>query len=63
MSLGINKINIDTDIRQAFARRLRDLLEKDSEVYDPRKILGPCRDAMKEVIKQKMILFGAAGKA
>ncbi|SHE28881.1 fructose-bisphosphate aldolase [Thermoanaerobacter uzonensis DSM 18761] len=63
VSLGINKINIDTDIRQAFARRLRDLLEKDSEVYDPRKILGPCRDAMKEVIKQKMILFGAAGKA
>lgn len=63
VSLGINKINIDTDIRQAFARRLRDLLEKDSEVYDPRKILGPCKDAMKEVIKQKMILFGAAGRA
>ncbi|MGB9779610.1 class II fructose-1,6-bisphosphate aldolase [Caldanaerobacter sp.] len=63
VSLGINKINIDTDIRQAFAGRLRSLLEEDKEVYDPRKILGPCKDAMKEVIKKKMILFGSSGRA
>jgi fructose-bisphosphate aldolase class II len=63
VSLGINKINIDTDIRQAFAARLRSLLEEDKQVYDPRKILGPCKDAMKEVIKKKMILFGASGRA
>ena len=63
VSLGINKINIDTDIRQAFAARLRNLLEEDKQVYDPRKILGPCKDVMKEVIKKKMILFGASGRA
>ncbi|KKC30835.1 class II fructose-1,6-bisphosphate aldolase [Caldanaerobacter subterraneus] len=63
VSLGINKINIDTDVRQAFTARLRRLLEEDKEVYDPRKILGPCKEAMKEVIKQKMILFGSSGKA
>ncbi|AAM23441.1 MAG: Fructose/tagatose bisphosphate aldolase [Caldanaerobacter subterraneus] len=63
VSLGINKINIDTDVRQAFTARLRRLLEEDKEVYDPRKILGPCKEAMKEVIKQKMILFGSSLKA
>ncbi|SNX53572.1 class II fructose-1,6-bisphosphate aldolase [Thermoanaerobacterium sp. RBIITD] len=63
VSLGVNKINIDTDIRQGFAARLRELLQNDHEVYDPRKILGPCKDAMKEVVKNKMRLFGSAGKA
>lgn len=62
VSLGINKINIDTDIRQAFAWRLREVLKTDQEVYDPRKILGPCKDAMKEVVKNKMRLFGSTGK-
>lgn len=62
VSLGINKINIDTDIRQAFAWRLREVLKLDQEVYDPRKILGPCKDAMKEVVKNKMKLFGSAGR-
>lgn len=62
VSLGINKINIDTDIRQAFAWRLREVLKEDQKVYDPRKILGPCKDAMKEVVKNKMKLFGSAGK-
>lgn len=63
VSLGVNKINIDTDIRQAFAARLRELLKEDEEVYDPRKILGPCKEAMKEVIKNKMRMFGSEGRA
>ncbi|MDI3312097.1 MAG: class II fructose-bisphosphate aldolase, partial [Thermoanaerobacterium sp.] len=63
VSLGVNKINIDTDIRQAFAARLRELLKDDEEVYDPRKILGPCKEAMKEVIKNKMRMFGSEGRA
>ncbi|MEG6567110.1 class II fructose-1,6-bisphosphate aldolase [Thermoanaerobacterium saccharolyticum] len=63
VSLGVNKINIDTDIRQAFAARLRELLKNDEEVYDPRKILGPCKEAMKEVIKNKMRMFGSEGRA
>lgn len=63
VSLGVNKINIDTDIRQAFAARLRELLKEDGEVYDPRKILGPCKEAMKEVVKSKMRMFGSEGRA
>lgn len=63
VSLGVNKINIDTDIRQAFAARLRELLKEDQEVYDPRKILGPCKEAMKEVVKSKMKMFGSEGRA
>ncbi|MFU0782516.1 MAG: class II fructose-1,6-bisphosphate aldolase [Thermoanaerobacterium thermosaccharolyticum] len=63
VSLGVNKINIDTDIRQAFAARLRELLKEDGEVYDPRKILGPCKEAMKEVVKNKMRMFGSEGRA
>lgn len=63
VSLGVNKINIDTDLRQAFAARLRELLKEDGEVYDPRKILGPCKEAMKEVVKNKMRMFGSEGRA
>ncbi|MDI6603672.1 MAG: class II fructose-1,6-bisphosphate aldolase [Thermoanaerobacteraceae bacterium] len=62
VSLGINKINIDTDIRQAFTAKLRDIIDKDKVVYDPRKILGPCKEAMKEVVMNKMKLFGSAGR-
>lgn len=60
---GINKINIDTDIRMAFNKAVREFVKNDPDAYDPRKIVGPARDAMKEVIKEKMMMFGAAGKA
>ncbi|PAB59806.1 class II fructose-1,6-bisphosphate aldolase [Anaeromicrobium sediminis] len=63
VSLGINKINIDTDIRQAFHRAVKKFVAENPDVYDPRKIVGPARDAMKEVIKTKMEMFGSTGKA
>lgn len=62
VSLGVNKINIDTDIRLSFSAAVRDFVDK-SDAYDPRKILMPARDAMKETIKEKMVMFGSAGKA
>ncbi len=62
VSLGVNKINIDTDIRLSFNAAVRDFIGK-SDAYDPRKIITPARDAMKETIKTKMIMFGSAGKA
>ena len=62
VSLGVNKINIDTDIRLSFSAAVRDFVDK-SDAYDPRKIITPARDAMKETIKEKMIMFGSAGKA
>ncbi|KPU27418.1 tagatose-bisphosphate aldolase [Caloranaerobacter sp. TR13] len=63
VSLGVNKINIDTDIRMAFNKGVRDFVNNNPNVYDPRKILGPAREEMKKVIIEKMIMFGSAGRA
>jgi fructose-bisphosphate aldolase class II len=61
--LGIAKINIDTDLRLAFTATVREVLANSPKEFDPRKILGPAKDAMKEVSKSKMRLFGSSGKA
>ncbi|MBX5328952.1 MAG: class II fructose-1,6-bisphosphate aldolase [Candidatus Bathyarchaeota archaeon] len=63
ISLGIAKINIDTDLRLAFTATVREVLAKTPKEFDPRKILGPAKEAMKEVVKGKMRLFGSSGKA
>jgi len=63
ISLGISKINIDTDLRLAFTATIREVLANSPKEFDPRKILGPAKDAMKEVVKGKMRLFGSSGKA
>ena len=63
ISLGINKINIDTDLRLAWVGAVREVLAVKPEEFDPRKILGPARDAVKKVVMAKMKLFGSAGKA
>lgn len=59
---GINKINIDTDLRMAFVGAMRKVLTEQPKVFDPRKILGPGREAVKNVIRHKMVLFRSAGK-
>jgi fructose-bisphosphate aldolase class II len=59
---GINKVNIDTDLRLAFAANVREVLATKPEEFDPRKILGPARTAIKEIIKQKMQILGSAGR-
>lgn len=63
ISLGISKVNIDTNIRQAFVQGLRQAMEADPQEIDPRKLLGPARAAMTEIIREKIRLFGSAGKA
>jgi len=63
IALGIAKINIDTDLRLAFTATVREVLVNSPKEFDPRKILGPAKDAMKEVAKSKMRLFGSSGKA
>jgi fructose-bisphosphate aldolase class II len=63
ISLGIAKINIDTDLRLAFTATVREVLTNSPKEFDPRKILGPAKEAMKEVAKGKMRLFGSSGKA
>jgi fructose-bisphosphate aldolase class II len=63
ISLGIAKINIDTDLRLAFTATVREVLANSPKEFDPRKILGPAKEAMKEVAKSKMRLFESSGKA
>lgn len=63
ISMGISKINIDTDLRLTFTAAVREVLSNSPKQFDPRKILGPAKEAMKEVIKGKMRLFGSSGKA
>lgn len=59
---GINKVNIDTDMRLTFMASVREVLATQPEVFDPRKILGPARDSIKDVAKHKMRLFGSSGR-
>lgn len=63
ISLGIGKVNVNTENQIAFTSKIREVLEKDSKVYDPRKFLGPAREAIKEVVKEKIQLFGSNDKA
>ncbi|MEM1784816.1 MAG: class II fructose-bisphosphate aldolase, partial [Candidatus Bathyarchaeia archaeon] len=62
ISMGITKINIDTDLRLAFTAAIREVLMTSPEEFDPRKILGPAVKAMKDVVKEKIRLFGSYGK-
>lgn len=63
IALGVRKVNIDTNIREAFVGAMRRELARNPEEIDPRKILGPAREAAREVIREKIRLFGSAGKA
>lgn len=61
--LGVRKINIDTNIREAFVRGVREIIAKSPNEIDPRKILGPAKKAMTGLIQEKIRLFGSSGKA
>lgn len=63
ISLGICKINTDTDLRLAFTAAGRKLYHDHPENFDPVSFLGETREAVKEMAKRHMILFGSAGKA
>jgi len=60
---GVRKINVDTDSRLAMTGAIRKIFAESPEQFDPRKYLGPARDAMVEVCKARMIAFGQAGNA
>ncbi len=62
VSLGICKVNIDTDLRIAFDAGIRKFLKEKPEVIDPREILKPAKELMSKVARHKMRLFGCAGK-
>lgn len=62
ISLGIAKVNIDTDLRLAFIAAVREVLFSHPEEFDPRKILTPAKESMKAVVKYKIQLLGSSGK-
>ena len=67
ISLGVAKINVNTECQIAFAQATRKYIEagKDQKGkgFDPRKLLLPGTEAIKDIVKEKMELFGSVGKA
>ena len=61
--MAVCKVNIDTDLRLAMTASIRKVFFEHPEEFDPRKYLGPGRDAIKAVVKHKLHVLGAAGKA
>ena len=67
ISLGVAKINVNTECQLSFAEATRKYIEegkdKQGKGYDPRKLLAPGAEAIKATEKEKMELFGSVGKA
>lgn len=63
ISLGTAKINVNTENQIVSAKVVREVLAAKPNEYDPRKYLGPARDAIKETVIGKIREFGSAGKA
>ena len=60
---GINKVNFDTELKLANLSALNKFLSENEGVYDVRKIYKPCIDAMKDVVKSKILACGSKDKS
>ncbi len=63
ISRGTCKINVNTENQQVWTKVTREVIANDTKVYDPRKIIGPRINALTEVVKEKIEIFGSANKA
>lgn len=63
ISLGSAKINVNTENQISSAKRVREVLAEKPDLYDPRKYMGPAREAIKETVIGKMREFGSSHKA
>ena len=67
ISLGVSKINVNTECQLAFQEATRAYIEAGKDLegkgFDPRKLLAPGTEAIKATVKEKMELFGSVGKA
>jgi fructose-bisphosphate aldolase class II len=61
--MAVCKVNIDTDLRLALTAKIRQVFAEKPSEFDPRKYLGPGRDAIKDMVKHKLHVLGCAGKA
>jgi fructose-bisphosphate aldolase class II len=62
ISLGIAKMNINTDNQEVFTAKVREVLAENPGVYDPRKYLGPGREEIKAMVKKKLALTGSVNR-
>lgn len=62
ISCGVCKININTELQIVWTEAVRKFLLDNSDVFDPRKIIGAGKEAMKNKIKEKITLFGSSNK-
>ena len=67
ITLGVAKINVNTECQLAFAAATRKYVEEGKDLqgkgFDPRKLLAPGAEAIKATVKEKMELFGSVGQA
>ena len=67
ISLGVSKINVNTECQISFAEATRKYIEAGKDLegkgFDPRKLLAPGAEAIKATVKEKMEIFGSIGKA
>ena len=61
--MGLCKVNVATQLSQAFTGAIRDVLNKDGGLVDPRKYLAPGRNAQMEIVRERIQFLGASGKA
>ena len=67
ITLGVAKINVNTECQISFAKATREYIEAGKDLegkgFDPRKLLKPGADAIMETVREKIELFGSANKA
>ena len=63
ISRGTAKINVNTENQIAWTKMVREVLANDAKVYDPRKVIGPGKEAIVETVMGKIREFGSEGKA
>ncbi len=63
IELGVNKVNTDTDLRLAFIASLRRIMSEEKRNIDPRKLLKPAMEEVKEIVKRRIRLYGSSGMA
>ena len=63
ITLGVAKINVDTELRQAFTQGISEVLNQSPDEYVLAVSLGHGRDVMKQKVIEKIRLFGSQGKA
>jgi len=61
--MAVCKVNIDTDLRMALTAKIRQVFAEKPAEFDPRKYLGPGREAIKDMVRHKLHVLGCAGKA